>query len=158
MKCQMCENPASVHVTDLAAGKKRELHLCDGCAKARGLVPQQPGGQLNLKALLSLLTGGALGGGKSDKKAKRAETCAVCGLTLAEFKAHGRFGCEHDYEALRVAIEPLLERVHRYTAHCGKVPRPQRVQVWKQQMQEAIDAENYEEAARLRDLIRGGES
>jgi protein arginine kinase activator len=157
MKCQMCENPASVHVTDMAAGQKRELHLCDGCAKARGLVPQQPGGQLNLKALLSLLTGGAFGTGKRDKASRRAETCAVCGLTLAEFKAHGRFGCEHDYEALRTAIEPLLERVHRGTAHCGKAPRALRVRAWQQQMQAAIDAENYEEAARLRDLIRKAE-
>lgn len=158
MKCQKCENPASVHVTDIAAGQKRELHLCDGCAKAHGLVPQAPGGQMNLKALLSLLTGGAFGGGTgADKRARRAETCAVCGLNLAEFKAHGRFGCEHDYEALRVAIEPLLERVHRGTAHCGKAPRPLRVQAWKQQMQDAVEAENYEEAARLRDLIRKAE-
>ena len=116
MKCQMCENPATVHLTDIGPGKKRELHLCAGCAQARGLVPEQPGGQLNLKALLSLLTG-AFGGGKGDRAARRAETCAVCGLNLAEFKAHGRFGCEHDYEALRAAVEPLLERVHRGTAH-----------------------------------------
>lgn len=156
MKCQMCENPATVHLTDIAAGKKRELHLCDGCAKARGLVPEQPGGQMNLKALLNLLTGGAFGGSpKAD--ARRTETCAVCGLTLTEFKAHGRFGCEHDYEALRAAIEPLLERVHRGTAHRGKAPRAVRVRTWKQQMQAAIEAENYEEAARLRDLIRRAE-
>jgi protein arginine kinase activator len=158
MKCQMCENPATVHLTDIGAGQKRELHLCAGCAKARGLVPEQPGGQLNLKALLSLLTGGAFGGGTDKKAARRAETCAVCGLSLSEFKAHGRFGCEHDYEALRAAIEPLLERVHRATAHRGKAPRAVRVRAWKQQLQAAIDAENYEEAARLRDLIRKAES
>lgn len=155
MKCQTCDNPATVHLTEIVGKQKRELHLCEGCARARGLVPEQPGGSMNLKALLSLLTGGAPAAGPAA--ARRAEHCAVCGLTLAEFKASGRFGCEHDYEALRAAVEPLLERVHRGTAHHGKAPRAVRVRAWRQQMQAAVEAENYEEAARLRDLIRRAE-
>jgi protein arginine kinase activator len=81
----------------------------------------------------------------------------VCGLTLAEFKAAGRLGCQHDYEALRAALEPLLERIHRAVTHAGKAPRAVRVREWKKQMQRAVAAEDYEEAARLRDLIRRAE-
>ena len=81
----------------------------------------------------------------------------VCGITLAEFKAEGRLGCANDYDSLRGALEPLLERIHRSVIHAGKAPRAVRLREWKRQMQAAVAAEEYEEAARLRDLIRKAE-
>jgi protein arginine kinase activator len=85
------------------------------------------------------------------------DACPVCGITLAEFKAEGRLGCPHDYEALRAALEPLLERIHRSMTHAGKAPKAVRVREWKRLMHAAVAAEDYEEAARLRDLIRHAE-
>jgi protein arginine kinase activator len=158
MKCQICDNPATVHLTDIVNKKKRELHLCEQCARERNLIPEQPGPQLDLKALLNLLTHPFPQPGQSAGEDLIAqpvtEACEICGLTLAEFKAEGRLGCPHDYESLRAALEPLLERIHRSTAHTGKAPRGVRLQEWKKRMQAAVAAEDYEEAARLRDLIR----
>ena len=159
MKCQICDNPATVHLTDIVNKKKRELHLCEKCARERNLIPEQPGPQLDLKALLNLLMhpfppGGQPAAGEDVIEQPVTEACEICGLTLAEFKAEGRLGCPHDYESLRAALEPLLERIHRSTGHTGKAPRAVRVQEWKKQMQAAVAAEDYEEAARLRDLIR----
>ena len=164
MKCQICDNPATVHLTDIVNKKKRELHLCERCARERNLIPEQPGPQLDLKALLNLLMhpfppgqepapedAPALSTGSTG--AAVPEACEVCGITLAEFKSGGRLGCPHDYESLRAALEPLLERIHRSTAHAGKAPRAIRVREWKKQMQAAVASEDYEEAARLRDLI-----
>jgi protein arginine kinase activator len=167
VKCQICDNPATVHLTDIVNKKKRELHLCERCARERNLIPEPPSPQqLDLKALLNLLmhpfppaestgTGGADAGAAARPVGGAA--CAVCGITLAEFKAEGRLGCAHDYEALRDALEPLLERIHRSVAHAGKAPRAVRVREWKKLMQAAVAAEDYEEAARLRDLIRKAE-
>ncbi len=160
MKCQICDDPATFHHTDIVNKKKRALHLCERCARERNLLTDPPGPQLNLKALLALLqhpfpqSGGALAGAEDLIAQPATETCAACGLTLAEFKAEGRLGCPHDYEALRAALEPLLERVHRSTAHAGKAPRAVRVAEWTRRMAAAVAAEDYEEAARLRDLIR----
>ncbi|MBM3980658.1 MAG: hypothetical protein FJ304_10295 [Planctomycetes bacterium] len=162
MKCQFCENPASVHVTEVVNFKKRALHLCEGCARARNLIPGANGPQLDLKALLSLIANpfpAAADDGDDAPVAPAApppapEACPACGLTLAEFRAEGRVGCAHDYDALRAALEPLLERVHRHTAHAGKAPRAVRAREWQKQMKAAVAAEDYEEAARLRDLIR----
>ncbi len=162
MKCQICENPATVHLTDIVNQKKRELHLCERCARERNLLPEPPGPQLNLKALLNLLThpfppGTQPGAGDTaepDAPPAGTGACAACGLTPAEFKAEGRLGCEHDYDALRATLEPLLERIHRSMAHAGKAPRAVRVREWKRQLRAAVEAENYEEAARLRDRIR----
>jgi protein arginine kinase activator len=166
VKCQICDNPATVHLTDLVNKQKRELHLCERCARERNLIPEPPGPQLDLKALLHLLMnpfpqgGQAVPGGIDEAGATArpvAGACEVCGITLAEFKAEGRLGCPHDYESLRDTLEPLIERIHRSMVHTGKAPRAVRVREWKKQMQAAIAAEDYEEAARLRDLIRTAE-
>src|SRR5262249_34882840 len=140
--------------------KKRALHLCEKCARERKLIPEAPGQQLDLKALLGLLaqpfpqSGPGTDQTDEAEPAPVAEVCPICGMTLTEFKAEGRLGCQHDYESLRDTLEPLIERIHRSTEHVGKAPREVRVRAWKKQMQEAVAAENYEEAARLRDLIR----
>jgi protein arginine kinase activator len=158
MKCQICDNPATVHLTDIVNKKKRELHLCEKCARERNLIPDPPGPQLDLKALLHLLMNPPFPTGVVEEAGPQVGfACEVCGMTLAEFKAGGRLGCQHDYEALRPTLEPLLERIHRAVSHAGKAPRDVRVREWKKQMQKAIAAEDYEEAARLRDLIRQAE-
>lgn len=160
MKCQICDNPATVHVEETVKNKTRKLHLCERCARERNLFPKQPGPQLDLKALLNLLMQPFPSSGESAEEAAPVAAgamCAVCGLTIAEFKATGRLGCQHDYAALRQALEPLIERIHRSVTHEGKVPRELRVREWKKQMQKAVELEDYEEAARLRDLIRQAE-
>jgi protein arginine kinase activator len=160
MKCQICDNPATVHLSEVVNKKKRELHLCEKCARERNLIPEPPGPQLDLKALLNLLMHPfpKAGGDLDDAGPPVGFACEICGMTLAEFKAEGRLGCQHDYEALRPTLEPLLERIHRATAHAGKAPRDVRIREWRKQMQKAVAAEDYEEAARLRDLIRRAES
>ncbi len=159
MKCQICDNPATVHLTDIVNKKKRELHLCERCARERNLIPEQPGPQIDLKALLNLLTNPFPQAGDAHPTTAEpvATACEVCGMTVAEFKATGRLGCPHDYESLRSTLEPLLERIHRGLAHVGKAPRAVRIRDWKKQLHAAVAAEDYEEAARLRDLIRCSE-
>ncbi len=157
MKCQICDALATVHVSETVKNTKRELHLCERCARERNLIPEPPGPQIDLKALLKLLMHPFPSTGTPDEAVPEPAACELCGFTQAEFKASGRLGCPHDYEMLRETLEPLLERIHRAVEHTGKVPRVTRVAGWKRQMQKAIAAEEYEEAARLRDLIRQAE-
>jgi protein arginine kinase activator len=160
VKCQICGNPATFRVYETVKNKKRALHLCEKCARERNLIPEPPGPQLDLKALLNLLMQPFPPSGEPAEEATPVAAgvvCAVCGLTITEFKATGRLGCQHDYAALRQALEPLIERIHRSVTHEGKVPRELRVREWKQQMQKAVELEDYEEAVRLRDLIRKAE-
>jgi protein arginine kinase activator len=154
VKCQFCDNPATVHLTDIVNKTKRERHLCTKCARERNLIPEPPGPQLDLKALLNMLAHPFPQAGDATAAQPVVEACEICGITLAEFRAEGRLGCQHDYESLRAALEPLLERIHRSVVHSGKAPRAIRVREWQKQMQAAVAAEDYEEAARLRDLIR----
>ena len=162
MKCQFCENPATVHLTRIVNKKKREVRLCERCAREHNLYTGPSAAQgIDLKALLSLLVG-PLQAGVADPAAL---TCPTCGLEYGEFRAEGRLGCPADYDAFRPLLEPLLERIHRSLAHAGKVPRAVRRQLreaeladLRDQMHSAAAAEKYEEAARLRDLIRQKEA
>ena len=47
--------PATVHLTDIVNKKKREAHLCEQCARERNLLPDPPGPQIDLTALMNLL-------------------------------------------------------------------------------------------------------
>ena len=126
MKCQFCDSPATVHLTDIVNKKKREVHLCERCARKHNLLPDAPAAPpIDLKALLGLLVGPF----QQPHADPAALTCPTCGLQYGEFRAEGRLGCPADYEAFRPALEPLLERIHRARRHAGKAPRAYRRQL-----------------------------
>ena len=161
MKCQVCgSNPATVHLTDIVQGKKKETHLCQSCAEGQQLVQHQ---ELNLPAILQTLIGQHVGP-QSDELARLV--CPACWIRYMEFRARGRLGCPHDYAVFRAGLEPLLQRIHRAARHLGKAPRrvapgPEaRAEVveLRRRLGAAVAAEAYEEAARLRDLLRKKEA
>lgn len=160
VKCQLCDNPATIHLTDIVQNKKREVHLCHACAEAKNLVEQDSA--LNLPAILQTFLGQQVGQ-KMEELARL--TCPVCGIRYMEFRAQGRLGCPHDYEIFQAGLEPLLTRIHRKTRHVGKVPRcrapaSQQAEILelRKQLKDAVAEERYEEAARLRDLLREREA
>src|SRR5262249_13635708 len=116
MKCQTCSSPATVHLTDIINGHKRELHLCQQCAEKQQLIQKS---DINLPAILQTLIGQHVGN-PTDALARL--TCPACGIKYMEFRAGGRLGCPHDYEVFKVGLEPLLEHFHRSLKHKGKVP------------------------------------
>ena len=158
MKCQFCQDPATVHLTDIINKKKREMHLCEECAREHNLIPDAQK-ELNVPALLEFLMGEARA--KKSKGDPNAVVCNHCGLKYAQFRAQGRLGCPADYDVFRAALEPLLERIHRHLRHVGKVPGQHRatrglvkIEELRMLVDVAVREERYEEAARLRDLIR----
>ena len=166
MKCQFCENSATVHLTKIvkANKSKQEIHLCERCARKNNLIPDQATPHVDLKALLGLLLG-PLQQTTPPAAEPLALTCPTCGLNYGEFRAEGRLGCPDDYEAFRATLEPLLERIHRAQIHTGKLPvlvrqrnRETELKELRREMKAAAKAEKYEEAARLRDLIRKREA
>ncbi len=160
MKCQSCDEFATVHLTDIVNGHKREIHLCQACAEQREIVKNQ---ELNLSAILQTVIGQHVGP-LTDELARL--TCPSCGIKYMEFKAEGRLGCPRDYDVFRTALAPLLQRIHRAVRHVGKVPAhavknaglQAELCALRQDLRRAVETEAYEEAARLRDMIRQKES
>src|SRR5437868_10025241 len=158
MKCQFCPSPATVHLTKIVNKEKTEVHLCQACAEKQHM----PAAELSLSAILQSLIGQHV---SSVTEELARLNCPTCGIKYMEFRADGRLGCPADYEVFRVGLLPILQRIHRATRHVGKVPRrlaPENraaeVLKLRQQLRRAVDAENYELAAQLRDLIRQKEA
>jgi protein arginine kinase activator len=160
VKCQVCgANPATVHLTDIVQGKKKETHLCQGCAEGQQILQQQ---ELDLPAILQTLIGQHVGA-QADELARLA--CPECGIRYMEFRARGRLGCPHDYAVFRAGLEPLLQRIHRSARHTGKAPRRgarpgphAEIIELRRRLAAAVAAEAYEEAVRIRDLLRQKEA
>lgn len=158
--CQLCNQAkATVHITDTMPDK-RERHLCGECAEKEGVIIKQHHQTTNdlLKEFIKHKAG--IGGG--DDRA-----CPKCGITFKEFRLKGQLGCPHDYDAFRSLLAPLIERAHDgATHHVGKIPSTADSAVHKQSglfklrrdLEEALEREDYESAARLRDEIRGLEA
>ncbi|MDA1161250.1 MAG: UvrB/UvrC motif-containing protein [Planctomycetota bacterium] len=88
--------------------------------------------------------------------------CPNCGITFREFRSQGRLGCPHDYVAFETDLIPLIENIHGETQHCGKLPRRapdssrrqhQLIRL-RSELKLAVEEEDYETAARLRDEIQ----
>jgi len=160
MKCQSCSSKATVHFTDIIKGNKKEVHLCQSCAEQKQLIKNQ---ELNFPTILQNLIGQHIGP-LTDELARL--TCPACGIKYMEFRAEGRLGCPNDYLVFRTGLEPLLLRLHRSVRHKGKAPRhgqslgqaTAEVIEMRSRLHLAVEAENYEEAALLRDQIRQKEA
>ena len=156
MICQACEKkPATVHFTEIKGGEKTALHLCEECASQKGLTH----GTLVPPLLASLVEG-------MQQAARGPELkCPQCGITFDEFRAKGRLGCAHDYEAFAAELDPLIEKIHGAKRHVGRLPqsepaapgRDERLVSLRRELAQAVRDEKYEDAAKLRDEIRRAE-
>ncbi len=161
MLCDICaKDQATVHLTEIIDDKMTELHLCEECAQKKGAQMESHFGLADLLAGLADM--GTPFTASKTKKEERIK-CQRCGLTYDDFKKVGRLGCGDCYTAFREALFPLLKRIHGSTQHYGKTPtkKAERIvkvknelQELKERLQKAIQMEEFEEAAKLRDKIR----
>lgn len=160
--CQACKKrPATVHLTEIVQGENKERHLCEQCAQDEGIMPKvQQHVPIN-----EIITGVMLQ--KSLVQQLADLTCPHCKLTFVEFRNTGLLGCPHDYDAFEKALVPLIERAHESASHhIGKVPgrlgSPLSTENdlirLRRELLRAVDDEQYERAAKIRDHIRNLET
>lgn len=157
MLCDVCKKAeATVHLTQIIDNKMQTVDLCESCSKAKGV--DDPTGF----SLASILLG--LGSTQETGQPISAEEqqCPKCGFTASDFKKSGRLGCAECYNTFAEPLQPLLKSMHKGTKHSGKVPQPkqatidisERTRKLQTRLDQAIKAENFEEAAVLRDQIK----
>lgn len=157
MLCCICkEREATVHLTQIAADKMQKVDLCEECAKTKGV--NDPTGF----SLADLLLG--LGASQEIEQSAGgvALKCPRCGFTQADFKKAGRLGCPECYKTFGEGLESLLKSMHKGTRHVGKVPESlrqtrdlsDRLSALQKKLNKAIDEEDFEQAAQLRDQIK----
>lgn len=157
MFCEVCgKKEATVHLTEIINDKVTKLNLCEDCAKDKGTEMEEHFG------LNDLLAGLADLGSTTEPELITKAKCPSCGFTYQDFKKVGRLGCGDCYEAFKKQLGPLLKRIHGSDHHTGKIPLmvgktvkdTRNLQDLKARMEKAIQTEDFEEAARLRDKIK----
>lgn len=126
MKCDRCENQATIHEVTIRAGEKVERHLCEACARQLGVSVQQPADAAT--PLTSLLTQFVTVQTSAESARAQAmgqvQQCPACRLTFGSFKTDGKLGCPLCYRAFESQLSSILQRAHEGgTHHSGKFPR-----------------------------------
>jgi len=159
MVCDNCgAGDAVVHLTQIVNNEMSTFHLCEKCAAEKGLETAPEPANFPLTDFLAQM-------GREDtaQTPSSEERCSFCGLIFADFRETGRLGCPHCYATFEPHLRGLLRRIHGGTQHMGKVYLPpdpsatemeKRLEALRRKLQRAVDAEDFERAARIRDQIR----
>ena len=164
MVCENCgERPAVIHLTQIGNNSVTTMHLCEPCAAEKGVETGASVAKFPLGDFLASL-------GKGEQPAALEAACPACGATLNNFRESGRLGCAKCYDTFEPHLRDLLRRLHGSAVHAGEryrvrrsapgmpaLPEPteaQRLAELKAQLQRAVETENFELAAELRDRIR----
>lgn len=158
MKCDHCgENEAVIHLTQIVDNKMGTFHLCETCAAEKGLEPEPGVGNFPLTDFLAQM------GQESKPQPSGPVVCEYCGLSLKDFKKTGRLGCSHCYVTFDEHLRGLFRRLHGGTQHVGKVylppdpteaARTEQLTRLRRKLDVAVEKEDFERAAQLRDQIR----
>ena len=162
--CDSCGGPgAIVHLTQVVNNETKTSHLCQQCAAEKGLQSSFSSPNLLLTNFLAKV------GGEEDLSSgtlREDLVCPFCGLSTVDFKEVGRLGCPQCYPTFEAYLRGLLRRIHGGTQHVGKVYLPpdpsvsergRRLEALRRKLERAINTEDFERAAELRDQIRNME-
>ena len=167
MLCQKCKkNIATIHMTEIANGLRKDLHICEQCAMGDFASPDF---KISLADLIKSLTkdipfnmpvDGVPIRATGKKPIKRK--CRACGATYSEFNISTEFGCPHDYQIFNKHVDRLLRQFNNGSCvHSGKLPlrslektrKDNRSMILRMRIDDAVRSENYELAAEIRDQL-----
>lgn len=156
VKCQ--QNLATVKFTTIKNGVVEERHLCAQCA-----TTQSPYQKKNLPQLDDILSGilGIQAAGEVSPDKPAEPTCGNCGLPYSSYRQTLILGCSECYESFDKLLVNELRRFHGAVRHTGRVPHSQVREVrnarnaeeLKTRLAQAVKAEDFALAAKLRDQI-----
>jgi len=159
-RCSFCKkNAATIHYTEVINNKMQKIHLCEECAKQKGIDIELP---FSFSDVLAALSGGVQALAGTEAGAPRQPVCGRCGLTMAELAKHGRLGCAQCYDTFADTLRDIVTSVHKSPNHTGKMPAQhlktagtrKRIAEIEASLQLAIAEERYEDCAPLRDEIK----
>ena len=162
MLCENCrENDAVVNLTTIKDNAVTQQHLCERCAAAKGVETSVAPAKSPLGDFLQAVQQ------KAAITPGDQSACNFCGATGRDFRASGRLGCARCYAAFEKSLRELLRRLHGNSRHAGRRYEPPAVEllerastigVLRDRLRRAIDNEQFELAAELRDRLRAYES
>ncbi len=168
MLCQNCgKNEATTHIRRVVNGDTTQTHLCAECANHLGYGDMFSGFGLNLDDFF----GGFLGDTVQKLASPAEQKCPKCGNTFSDIVRSGKVGCGQCYEIFYDKLLPSIQRIHGRIKHSGKQSpgidtvaesveenKVDPVAKLKEELAAAIENQEFEQAAVIRDKIRELES
>lgn len=178
MLCENCgKNEANVKYTQIINGVKKEMILCEECAKEKGITNMDFNMPISFSSFLSDIFDDYNDASFLPEITKPNKLkCKKCGLTYDEFINTGKFGCENCYNTFSDKIDYLVKNLHGSAKHIGRKPKfikenesevvkenkniveenkeESKLDKLKRELKEAIKDERYEDAAKIRDEIK----
>jgi protein arginine kinase activator len=160
MKCEVCGlKEAVIHIRQIQKEDTHELHICEDCAREKGLIREEDA-ELPVTNLLA----GLLDGPDEEPGAsKPAPACTRCGTKLADFRKTGKLGCAACFQTFESDLHAILSQMAARPRHAGRLPSlsaadPAAARTDREglrgELRAAIESEDYERAALLRDRLR----
>jgi len=159
MQCSVCkEKPATVFLTHIEDDKMHKVNLCEDCAKTKGVDNPKTFSLHDADLLLGLGAAQEMAQAPGGVELK----CGRCGFSQVDFKKSGRLGCPECYQVFAEGLEGHLKTMHKGTRHVGKSPEAlrqsrdtaERLKSLQKKLARAIEAEDFELAAKVRDELK----
>lgn len=167
MLCQNCKrNEATTHIKRIINGDMAETHLCAGCASQLGYDDMFSGLGLNLSDFFGGFLSDTVPSVTALTTVKR---CPKCGSSFHDIVKEGKIGCSECYRTFYDNLLPMLQRIHGRIQHNGKTSAKfshtqqeesteEKIERLKNEMNEVVGKQDFEQAAKLRDEIKALES
>ena len=151
MLCDYCQKHEATNVLKQTVnGKTRLLHICDSCANSMLFSNLFSDFSVN-----HIFTHGL-------KPVRAKKVCDKCGMTLDDIMSTGKVGCDRCYDVFAGDLSRSIEKIHGKSNPVGKAPRSaagklkqkNELAALREQLQKLIEAQQFEQAAVVRDRIR----
>lgn len=172
MLCQKChKKTASVFISSIINGQETRIYLCDDCAKDYPLLNFNFQDLFSMKDVMnkfSIDEDTSIDEKKEDLLEIESNSedkdiiCTNCYSTYDEYRETGKLGCSKCYEAFEKQLKPILKNIYGYEEYIGKTPKKynshtyinKEIRILQEDLNMAIEQEEYEKAADIRDKIK----
>lgn len=157
MRCQSCgKKEANVKYYENINGKKQTLYFCEECAKKIGFS--------NFSDISSLFSPIFTSIPEFDLLEKKK--CNMCGCTIDDYLKSGMLGCENCYKVFEDNINELIYKINGKNKHIklseiknienedAAARKKYKIKALKEELENMVKEEKYEEAAIIRDEIK----
>lgn len=182
MMCQNCnENEANVKYTQIINGVKKQMNLCDRCAKELGIDDISFDMQMDFSDFLGDIFEDFEESFIPSIAKPQKLLCDKCKNSYDDFIKNGKLGCDKCYETFEDKIESILKNIHGANKHVGRnikqienkenmdnkidktkenninekeIKINKKIEELKIRLKQEIKEERYEDAAKTRDEIK----
>ena len=155
MICDMCKlNEAKISVEQVADGVTKNIYLCPACSQRLGFGMFSKTIDISITKILEA---------NDNDDGRKSDQCPVCGLSFREIESKKMMGCPECFSFFKAEIMEILGKKKKNLKYSGFITDEQSSETFfethsseelHEELKKAVETEDYERAAALRDEIK----